>query len=157
MAWLSDRLHKRALCLALVPIPVLIGYAIVLGTANHGAGYFAMFLCGAGIYPYNCLMLTWISSNLAPDFKRSVGIPLAATIANISGVLSGQIYPATDSPRYISGNAVSLGLEAVALGGVGAIYCLLRWRNAQKEKKLADGVPSNGKEGDASLEFRYVL
>src|SRR5882757_5275750 len=57
-AWVSDRLHKRAYCLLIVPIPVLIGYAIVIGTSNHGAGYFAMFLCGAGIYPYNCLMLT---------------------------------------------------------------------------------------------------
>ncbi|KAK5034538.1 hypothetical protein LTS07_003459 [Exophiala sideris] len=157
MAWISDRLHKRALCLLIVPIPVLIGYAIAIGTPSHGAGYFAMFLCGAGIYPYNCLMLTWVSSNLAPDFKRSVGIPLVATIANISGVLSGQIYPTTDSPRYISGNAVSLGLEFVALCGVLAIYSLLRWRNAKKEQDLAAGMESNGKEGDASLDFRYVL
>jgi hypothetical protein len=86
-----------------------------------------------------------------------VGIPLAATIANISGVLSGQIYPATDSPRYISGNAVSLGLEFVALCGVLAIYSLLKWRNSRKEKRLAAGMESNGKDGDASLDFRYVL
>ncbi|KIY02621.1 uncharacterized protein Z520_01086 [Fonsecaea multimorphosa CBS 102226] len=157
MAWLSDRLHKRAFCLVMVPVPVLVGYAIVLGTPNIGAGYFAMFLCGGGIYPYNCLMLTWITSNLAPDYKRSIGIPLAASIANISGVLSGQIYPATDAPRYISGNAVSLGLEFVALCGVVITYCLLKWRNARKEQLLASGVESNGKEGDASLEFRYVL
>lgn len=157
MAWLSDRLHKRAFCLLMVPIPVLIGYSIAIGTPNTAAGYFAMFLCGAGIYPYNCLMLTWISGNLAPDYKRSVGIPLAATIANISGILSGQIYPATDGPRYISGNAVSLGLEFVALCGVVSIYCLLRWRNNRKEKLLAQGVSNDGREGDASLEFRYVL
>ncbi|KEF52808.1 uncharacterized protein A1O9_11225 [Exophiala aquamarina CBS 119918] len=157
MAWLSDRLHKRAFCLLIVPIPVLIGYSIAIGSSNIGAGYFAMFLCGAGIYPYNCLMLTWISSNLAPDYKRSVGIPLAATIANVSGILSGQIYPATDAPRYVSGNAVSLGLEFVAFCGIIAIYCLLKWRNNKKEMILASGVESNGKEGDASLEFKHIL
>ncbi|KAK5055421.1 hypothetical protein LTR84_013171 [Exophiala bonariae] len=157
LAWLSDRLHKRAFCLLIVPVPVLIGYSIAIGSSNIGAGYFAMFLCAAGIFPYNCLMLTWISSNLAPDYKRSVGVPLAATIANVSGILSGQIYPATDAPRYVSGNAVSLGLEAVAFCGVIAIYFLLKWRNRQKEKMLASGVENTGKEGDASLEFRYIL
>lgn len=141
----------------LVPIPVVIGYAIVIGTSNTGAGYFAMFLCGAGIYPYNCLMLTWITSNVAPDYKRSIAIPLAATIANVSGILSGQIYPTADAPRYINGNAVSLGLECVAFCGVVVIHFLLRWRNSQKEKKLARGESDHGKEGDASLEFRYVL
>lgn len=115
-----------------------------------------MFLCGAGIYPYNALMLTWISSNLAPDYKRSAGIPLAATIANISGVLSGQIYPATDAPRYISGNAVSLGLEFVALLGVVSIFCLLKWRTSKKEKALAQGIQDNGKEGDQALNFKYL-
>ena len=141
----------------MVPIPVLIGYSIALGTANIGAGYFAMFMCAVGIFPFNCIMLTWVTSNLAPDYKRSVGVPFAATIANISGILSGQIYPATDGPRYISGNGVSLGLEFVAFCGVVSIYCLLRYRNKKKEEILATGVESNGKEGDASLQFKYVL
>lgn len=141
----------------MVPIPVVIGYSIALGTANIGAGYFGMFLCAVGIFPFNCLMLTWMTSNLAPDYKRSVGVPFAATIANISGILSGQIYPATDGPRYVSGNAVSLGLEFVAFCGVVSIYFLLRSRNKKKEAIMASGVESNGKEGDASLQFKYVL
>ncbi|RVX67765.1 hypothetical protein B0A52_07888 [Exophiala mesophila] len=157
ISWASDKLHKRALFLFMVPIPVLIGYSIALGTANIGAGYFAMFMCAVGIFPFNCIMLTWVTSNLAPDYKRSVGVPFAATIANISGILSGQIYPATDGPRYISGNGVSLGLEFVAFCGVVSIYCLLRYRNKKKEEILATGVESNGKEGDASLQFKYVL
>ena len=32
----------------MVPIPVLVGYAIVIGTTNNGAGLFAMFLVAAG-------------------------------------------------------------------------------------------------------------
>jgi hypothetical protein len=50
IAWLSDKLNKRGLVVMLVPIPVLIGYAIVVGSANHGAGLFAMFLIAAGEY-----------------------------------------------------------------------------------------------------------
>ncbi len=36
-----------------MPIPVLIGYAVIFGSPNHGAGHFVVFLCGAGIYPYS--------------------------------------------------------------------------------------------------------
>jgi len=48
IAWISDKLNKRALIVMMVPIPVLVGYAIVIGTTNNGAGLFAMFLVAAG-------------------------------------------------------------------------------------------------------------
>lgn len=48
IAWISDKLKKRALVVMMVPIPVLIGYAIVIGSNNNGAGLFAMFLVAAG-------------------------------------------------------------------------------------------------------------
>jgi len=150
----SDRIGKRAIFLAIVPLPVLVGYAISLGTSNIGAGYFGMFLCGIGIFPFNCIMLAWFSGNISPDYKRSVAIPVAASIANISGVLSGQIYPATDAPRYIPGNAVSLGLEFVAFVSVGTIYVFLKWRMSRKAKALSEGQESK-KEGDEALEFQF--
>uniref|UniRef100_A0A8H7K3H3 Major facilitator superfamily (MFS) profile domain-containing protein n=1 Tax=Bionectria ochroleuca TaxID=29856 RepID=A0A8H7K3H3_BIOOC len=156
VSFMSDRTKKRAIFLFALPIPVLIGYSIALGTANNAAGYFAMFLCGMGIFPFNCIMLAWFSTNVSPDAKRSVGLPIAASIANISGVLSGQIYPPSDAPRYISGNAVSLGLEAVALTGVGLIVLLLKWRMARKNRMLQDGS-GDDKEGDAALSFKYAF
>lgn len=47
-SFISDKLNRRAMCAFFVPIPVLIGYIIVIATPNIGAGYFAMFLCAAG-------------------------------------------------------------------------------------------------------------
>lgn len=44
LSFLSDRLNTRVTLLAVVPTPVTIGYAIVIGTANIATGYFAMFL-----------------------------------------------------------------------------------------------------------------
>ena len=156
VSFMSDRTKKRAIFLFALPIPVLIGYSIAIGTPNNAAGYFAMFLCGMGIFPFNCIMLAWFSTNVSPDPKRSVGLPIAASIANVSGVLSGQIYPLYDAPRYISGNAVSLGLEGVALIGVGLIVLLLRWRMARKNKMLQEGR-GDDKEGDAALSFKYAF
>ncbi|RFU74610.1 high-affinity nicotinic acid transporter [Trichoderma arundinaceum] len=156
VSFMSDKMRKRAVFLFLIPIPVLVGYAIAIGTPNNAAGYFAMFLCGIGIYPFNCVMLSWFSSNVSPDHKRSVGLAIAASIANVSGVLSGQIYPPGDAPRYISGNAVSLGLEFVSLVGVAIIYALLKWKMAAKKKAIQEGKESD-KEGDGALDFVYTF
>lgn len=156
-AFISDRLQKRTTVLLVLPVPVIVGYIIVCGTASNAAGYFAMFLCGGGIYAFNCLLLTWVSNNLAPDYKRSVGVPLFICLGNISGIVSSNIYPSTQAPRYTMGNAVSAGMELLALGCVIVLWWVLRSRNQEKERLKAEGVGSNGKEGDKALEFTYNL
>lgn len=155
---LSDRLNKRALFAFLAPIPCVIGYAIVVGTPSASLGFFAMFLCAAGIYPYNALIFTWVLNNLSPDWKRSVGAPLFASLANLSGVVSSQIYPSSDSPRYLKGNAISLAMEAIACGGVPLVWLLLKRREQAKERALREGKADNGYgEEDRGLKFRYAL
>jgi hypothetical protein len=146
----SDRLKKRAAVLAILPVAPIIGY-------NHAAGYFAMFLCGGGIYSYNCLILTWISTNIAPDYKRSMAMPFFVSLANVSGVVASNIYPSVDGPRYLVGNAVSAGMETLALCGVVVVWWTLRRRNMEKEKLRSQGVEDNGKDGDQALDFVYVL
>ncbi|KIV85596.1 hypothetical protein PV11_01274 [Exophiala sideris] len=84
-SWTSDKINQRAIVAIIATWSVLIGYIIVIASSSIGAGYFAMFLCAAGIYPYNAMLLTWVSNNLKPDYKRSVGIPLFASLANVPG------------------------------------------------------------------------
>lgn len=92
-----------------------------------------------------------------PSYKRSVAISLVISVGNASGLAASQIYPASDGPRYIMGNAISLGAESLSLIGVGLIYLLLKYRMKQKNKLIAEGKESNGKEGDGALEFKYVF
>ncbi|PGH09208.1 hypothetical protein AJ79_05737 [Helicocarpus griseus UAMH5409] len=156
-SWVSDKLNRRAIIGGTISLLVVIGYAISVGTANGGAGFFAMFLCAAGIYPYNAILLTWVSNNIKPDHKRSVSVPLFTSLANISGLISSQIYPSSDGPRYITGNSVSLAMEFVAVLCVWGIYFLLRRRNIIKEAMIAKGATDNGKQGDRALDFKYTL
>lgn len=100
VTWLSDRVGKRAIFAALVPVVVIIGYAIVIGTASVGGGFFAMFLC-SGVYTYNTLVLAWVSNNIKPDYKRSAALPIVLSIANISGVAASQVYPNYTAPRLV--------------------------------------------------------
>jgi hypothetical protein len=102
-------------------------------------------------------MFRWVSNNMQPDYKRSVAISMLISLANASGMAASQIYPIQDAPRYVMGNAISLGGEVLALVCVGLIYALLKYRMRQKERLIAEGKDGNGKEGDQSLEFKYVF
>lgn len=103
------------------------------------------------------ILLTWVTNNLTPDHKRATGIPLFTSLGNISGLVSSQIYPSSDGPRYITGNSISLAFEAGAIVVIWVMFFLLRSRNKAKEKMIADGASDNGKEGDRALDFRYTL
>jgi hypothetical protein len=98
-----------------------------------------------------------VATNLVPDHKRSVGLPFFYSIGNLSGLISSQLYPTTDAPRYVKGNAVSAGMEVMAVIFVIAAWFVLRKRNAQKAKMIADGATTNGKEDDQGLHFQYTL
>lgn len=111
----------------------------------------------SGLYPISTLAVTWIATNLSPDSKRAIGMPFAYSIANVSNLISSQLYPTQQGPRYVQGNAVSAGLTVVAGFLYGACWLLLRRRNAKKEKLIAEGATTNGLEGDMSLESMYIL
>lgn len=84
-------------------------------------------------------------------------MPLAYSIANVSNVVSSQLYPSQQGPRYVVGNSISAGLTVVAGFLYAACWLLLRRRNSKKAKLIAQGATTNGLEGDMSLETMYVL
>ncbi|EGX90474.1 high-affinity nicotinic acid transporter [Cordyceps militaris CM01] len=155
--FVSDRIGRRAICLIHSPILVMIGYAVGIGSSNRSAAYFGMFIVGAGVYSFNTVLLTWVANNIHPDYKRSVAIAMVVSIGNAAGLAASQIYPIADAPRYLVGNSVSLGFESLALVCVALISMLLRYRTRQKQQLISQGVESNGREGDQSLDFDYVM
>ncbi|RVX72090.1 hypothetical protein B0A52_04688 [Exophiala mesophila] len=156
-AYWSDRLRQRALFLLISACPVIAAYLICVGTGNRVACYVAMFILVTGVYSFSCLMMTWVATNLVPDYKRSVGLPIFASLGNCSGLVAGQLYPRAQAPRYIMGNSISAGLEAIASVFVVLTWLLLRRRNQQKDKAIATGATTNGLEGDRGLDFKYIL
>lgn len=171
---LSDKWQRRAPFLVGCAFPVFIGYIITIGTANKYAGYAGMFILVMGkfqsrqtyglllisvigVYTISTLAVAWIGTNVSPDGKRQIALPFAYSIANVSSLVSGQLYPATQGPRYIMGSSVSAGLDIVAAGLYFSCWMLLRHRNNKKQKLLAEGATTNGYEDDRGLEFKYML
>lgn len=85
------------------PIMAFIGYIIVLSVTGLAPGYVAMFLIAGGIHGYLSLCLTWITNDLAPDYKRAVGLPIFIGLGNVGGIVSSNLHPASDAPRYRMG------------------------------------------------------
>ncbi|OJJ42499.1 hypothetical protein ASPZODRAFT_105236 [Penicilliopsis zonata CBS 506.65] len=155
--YFSDRLKQRAAFIVGCCVPVAVGYLICVGSANAHAGYAGMFVLVLGLYPISTLAVTWISTNLSPDSKRAIGMPLAYSIGNISAVVSSQLYPTQQGPRYIQGNAISAGLTVVAGFLYASCWLMLKRRNARKTNLIAQGATTNGLEGDMSLDTMYIL
>jgi MFS family permease len=137
----------------------VVGYTLLIACRTVGVLYFACFLCASGLYVIAGLNITWIGSNVKGRYKRAVAIGMNQTMGNAGGVVAGQIYIATDAPRYLTGQSVSLAAICLALAAIVAQYIVFRYKNAQKAKKLADGVQEDldMEASDRSIHFRYFL
>ncbi|ERT00485.1 hypothetical protein HMPREF1624_03858 [Sporothrix schenckii ATCC 58251] len=155
--YFSDKLKSRGFFIIGCCVPVAVGYLICVGTAAPGAGYAGMFILVIGLYPISTLAVTWATNTFSPDSKRAISMPLVYTMADISSLVSSQLYPSTQAPRYVQGNAVSAGLTCVAGFLYTASWYLLKRRNMKKKKLLSEGSTSNGMKGDRSLDSMYIL
>lgn len=102
-------------------------------------------------------VIRWVSNNLAPDSKRTVAMPLVLSFTLVSGVMSSQIYPTKDAPRYMMGNAISLSGTVAAFLAASGLWIIWRRRNARKNKLIAEGATENGYEDDRAIGFKYAL
>ena len=69
------------------------------------------------------------------------------TMAQLAGVVAGQIYQSKDSPRYTLGHAWSLGSMVVAWCGWWMFRGILRARERRKERERESGLESEDGEG----------
>ncbi|KAI4865673.1 major facilitator superfamily domain-containing protein [Hypoxylon rubiginosum] len=155
--YFSDKINRRAPFLIGCCIPVIAGYLTAVGSSNSHAGYAGMFILVLGVYPISTLVVAWVGTNISPDSKRAFALPYFYSIGNLSMLVSSQLYPSQQGPRYVVGNATSAGLEVVAACLYVASWLVLRRRNIQKKKLIAEGATTNGQVGDRSLNFIYGL
>ncbi|KAJ0316656.1 hypothetical protein Brms1b_005375 [Colletotrichum noveboracense] len=163
IAYISDKLNKRAIFMVPMAFVTATGYALMLGVSMKATGvqYFATFVTATGIYCVVGLNVTWISNSNAGYFKRATAIGLQQTIGNSAGLMAGQIYRITASDgRYTIGHAVSLGTITVASVGYFTMWTLLNKINNRRDNMSIDERAremDQGKKGDRHPDFRYTL
>jgi len=80
-----------------------------------GLTYGWLFFIPAGCYPSVITMVSWLGNNLAPTFKRSIGIALGISLANAGGIVGSNIFIANQAPRYWLGYGVCFAFLCIAI------------------------------------------
>jgi len=166
----SDRTKKRSPFIIACLLMSLIGFTINITDAPVGAKYFGTFLCVTGHYAAFPGGITWLSNNLAGQYKRAVGIGLQGGIGMLAGAISTNVYRTQDAPRYILGHGIELMFIGMGLICVPLTVLLYVRINSCRDKDAAQRetggfeggqVKYSAEElrelGDRAPDFRYTL
>ena len=147
---------------------VLVGFAVLFPLApkiqdNIPACYVAVVLICIGQYPTNPAGSAWISSNLAGDSKRAMGIALNICLGNCGGIVGSYMFLDSESPGYPTGFGIGLAFSAATLAST-LLLEFSYWRlNKKRDAIDEDEIRSRYSEeqlrsmGDKSPLFRYKL
>jgi MFS family permease len=163
VAWLSDRTQHRAFFICLFCAISVVGYGILISDSSSGVHYFGALMVALGLYVAVGLPLAWLPTNLPRYAKRTYATGLQLTFGNISGVMSPFLYPNSEGPRFVRGNAVTLGMVAFAGLVYGGMWLSYRFINKRRIEGLEDEKISSLSEqdiqemGDRNPRFLYSI
>lgn len=152
IAWLSDRTQCRAVFVCIFSVISVIGYGILIADVPSGVHYFGALLVALGLYVTVGLPLAWLPTNLPRYGKRTFATGMQLTFGNVSGVMSPFLYPTSEAPRYVRGNAVTLAL----VGFAGVVYGLMWLYYEQANKRRAAGLEDDKVADMSELEVQEM-
>jgi len=165
-AWLSDHFGVSSWFIMIGQSCNAIGQIGLLAIPHPkypGLTYFLLFLCLAGIFCPQQLLVSWTANNTAPSSKRAIAMALLLSGGNLSGVVGSNIFISTQEPRYFAGYGTCLG---TACAGITAAYCLRRAYqkiNSDRDQISEEEIRAKYTDaqlldmGDKSPYFRYTL
>lgn len=85
MAYSSDKFQERTYHAIASATFCLIGYVILTTLTTRSALYAGICIVVAGVHTINPIMNAWLTSNIAPEMKRSVAAAMAVSANNSAG------------------------------------------------------------------------
>ncbi|OAX83846.1 hypothetical protein ACJ72_01776 [Emergomyces africanus] len=162
-AWLSDRQGQRSPFLFFHVLCIVVGYVIIIAASGRGVPgvvYFGTFVVVSGIYPALPGTVTWLSNNLAGDYKRASGMAIQIGIGNFAGAMASNFYRAQDGPKYYLGHGLELGFAVFGLLAVVVLRISYQRINKHREIQVVENnyTPDElSKMGDRAPTFKYML
>jgi hypothetical protein len=161
IGFIADKTRARGICNIVVSTIGVIGFTMLIASAQPGVQYAGTFLAALGIYPCISNTITWMANNIEGVYKRGVVLGFVIGWGNLNGVVSSNIY--FSSPRYFEGHGVVLAYMAICLwGGSLLMTLLLRRENAKRRRGERDhwvtGLSEKEIEklGDKRPDFFYT-
>lgn len=128
---------------------------------NARVRYGAIFLSAAGSYAGFPSIVALVSQNVGGQTKRSVSLAILVGIGGLCGIISSNIFLASEVPKYPTGYKINIGLNALAIAGTATKAALLLRANRQKQKMIDSGEAAKftreelADMGDRSPYFVY--
>lgn len=148
---------------------VLLGFCILLPLADNignriAACYIGVVLICIGQYPISPASSAWVSSNLAGDSKRAMGIALNICLGNTGGILGSYMFlDSEESKGYPTGFGIGIAFAGLSL----IVSLVLEWSywrtNKQRDTMDEDDVRAKytgeqlARLGDKNPLYRYKL
>ncbi|KAM0548786.1 hypothetical protein ACHAPJ_009782 [Fusarium lateritium] len=129
-----------------------------------GLTYAFLFCIPVGVYPPLIGLVSWVGNNLAPSWKRAVGMALLICMGNLGGIIGSNIYLEKQKPNYWLGFGFGLGISFAAI--LATIVLKFEYQRLNREKE-AMGTEAEIRErfteeellqmGDRSPLFKYIV
>ncbi|RMZ86984.1 hypothetical protein DV736_g5796, partial [Chaetothyriales sp. CBS 134916] len=151
-AAIADRIILRGPFILFWSCFVIAGYCILISDVAPGVKYFGIFLTVAGVSPNIALAISYVGANFGPLYVRATVMGFFFTIGNSAGLISSNIYPTTESPRFIKGHAINLGFAGLTFVST-SIIMFVNWRNNKKRDAISHAHPDGRDVDPARLDI----
>ncbi len=121
IAQISDRLQHRYGFLLLGVALGILGFSLLLAHGmSFGVKCMALYFAAVGFYIQIMMVIIWTKNHFAGYYKRAIASALSTGMGNAAGFIASNVYPSSDSPRFVKGFSVNLSL-CIILGALGMI------------------------------------
>ncbi|KAI8370772.1 major facilitator superfamily domain-containing protein [Choanephora cucurbitarum] len=163
-AYSSDHRKDRAYHAIAGASICMIGYIVLITFFERTALYTGVCIAVAGIFVINPIVNAWLTSNIAPDMKKSVATAMAVSANNSAGLIGSNIYRHSDAPRYLRGHLINLIFISLFII-LTIIQRFLLDRENRKRQELQKLGTEEGQQsleqdtriGDEALDYTYKL
>ncbi|KIW46496.1 uncharacterized protein PV06_02165 [Exophiala oligosperma] len=163
---LADR-HQTRWPFIVGPYSVaLLGFVGLLSIPHPklpGLTYALLFTIPGGVYPPLIGCLSWVGNNIAPTWKRAIGMALLISIGNLGGAVGSNIFLAKQAPHYWLGYGLALGMIAAAIISTFILRIAYGVLNKKRDQMNEEEIRAKYTEeelldmGDKSPLYRYVI
>ncbi|KAF9878378.1 Major facilitator superfamily [Colletotrichum karsti] len=141
-----------------------LGLLSIPHPALPGLTYAFLFCIPVGVYPPLIGLVAWVGNNLAPSWKRAVGMAFLIMMGNLGGVIGSNIYLEQQRPHFWLGFGFGLGISVAAV--VFTIVLKFEYERLNRVKEALgteEEILTRYSEdellqmGDKSPLFRYIV
>lgn len=157
----SDRARVRGPFVAGVFALNVVGFAVMLGTDNMRARYFACFCIVLGCYCAIPLVQSWVANNCGSQSQRAVHLGYLNSVGNYPAFVAPFIFPSHEAPDWKLGYGLNMAFSAAAIVVTIAMIFYYRWENKRRDR--VEGKPYPGmfidvvNLHDRAPGFRYTI